>query len=302
MIDVIRGRSQAGQSPRRRDARNGGRPSIVHAVGSSLQSAALWAVALACVQVAACSQAPSPAVASRVDLVVYAATSTRDALGELESDYEAEHAVDLIFNFGSSGDLARQIVAAAAADLFVSADEKEMDRVEAAGLLLAGTRAALWSNQLVVVEPSDRPTAFRQPFEPAQLSDASIEWLSLGNVDTVPAGRYAKAWLVQAGLWDSVAARVLPGVDVRAALAAVESGGAQAGIVYRTDVARSTRARVVFAVPQAQGPEIRYSVAAVASRPHEARSREFLAFLAGARASEVFERHGFLSAASSTQR
>lgn len=266
-------------------------------VGASRRGLALTVVAfLACIPLTSCSDSSPAAESPRLDLVVYAATSTRDALAELKAVYEADHAVELIFNFGSSGDLARQIVAAAAADVFVSADEKEMDRVDGAGLLLTDTRAALWSNQLVVIEPSDRATAFTAPFEPAQLAGASIQWLSLGNVDTVPAGRYAKAWLVQVGVWDSLSERVLPGVDVRAALAAVESGGAQAGIVYRTDVARSTRARVVFAVPEADGPKIRYPVAVIVSRPNEAHAREFVAFLAGARATQVFERHGFLRA------
>jgi len=231
---------------------------------------------------------------ARRELSVYAATSTRDPLLALEDLYERARPVDLVFNFGSSGDLSRQILAAAQADVFLSADEQELDRVEQGGLLASGSRRDLLGNALVVVEPADAPALFTMPFEPAQLAGAGVQRLSLGQVDTVPAGRYARDWLERVGVWAQVAPRVLPGVDARAALAAVESGAVQAGIVYRTDAARSQRVRLVFEVPLAQGPSIRYPVAAIAGRPHEAEARAFIGFLGEAAASAVFEQAGFV--------
>jgi molybdate transport system substrate-binding protein len=225
---------------------------------------------------------------------VYAAASTRDALQALEKPYESAHHVDLVFNFGSSGDLSKQIVAAAKADVFLSADEKEMDKVDAAKLLAAGTRRSLLSNQLVVVEPKDAPSIFTDPFTPAQLADPKDKRLSLANVDSVPAGRYAKAWLDKVGVWKDVSDRVVPAVDVRAALAAVESGGVQAGIVYRTDVAHSTHARVVYAVPLAEGPKISYPVAAIAGRHDEKAAHELVEFLSSQEARAAFEHEGFV--------
>lgn len=229
-----------------------------------------------------------------VELVVYAATSTRDALQAIETVYERDHGVDLTFNFGSSGDLSNQIVAAAKADVFISADEKEMDEVEAAQLVASGTRRPLLSNQLVVIEPAGGPSIFATPFEPSQLASADVELLSLGDVETVPAGRYAKAWLEERGIWNDVSDRILPGVDVRAALAAVESGGAQAGIVYRTDVARSRKARVVHAVPMDEGPQISYPIAVVAGRPNATEAQAFVDFLASPGARATFEEFGFV--------
>lgn len=242
----------------------------------------------------ACSGDDVNANAAPVEIVVYAATSTRDALQALEAPYEKDHGVDLVFNFGSSGDLSKQIVAAAQADVFLSADEKEMDKVQQAELVAPGTRRPLLSNRLVVVEPADGPSPFSAPFAPAQLADARIERLSLGNVETVPAGKYAKAWLEKSGVWKDVSARVLPGVDVRAALAAVESAGAQAGIVYKTDVARSKRARIVFEVPLEEGPKISYPVAVMAGRTADGEARHFVEHLASPEAGAVFGEFGFL--------
>lgn len=236
----------------------------------------------------------TPTPAPKTELMIYAATSTRDALQSIEPIYEKSAGVELVFNFGSSGDLSKQITSAGKADVFLSADEKEMDKVEAEKLLATGTRVSLLSNQLVVVEPADGASVFTEPFAPVQIADPKITRLSLANVETVPAGRYAKAWLEKVGVWQDVSERVLPAVDVRAALAAVESAGAQAGIVYRTDMVKSKRARVAFAVPMEQGPKISYPVAVLAGRPPEKQARAFVEYIASPAARGAFEELGFV--------
>jgi molybdate transport system substrate-binding protein len=249
------------------------------------------------------ARASSPTGASftaeKTELTIYAAASTRDAMNAIQKRYaEIAPSVELFFNFGSSGDLARQIIAAAKADVFFSADEKEMDRVAAEKLVLDGTRRDLLSNQLVVIEPvdSEHPEAsiFTKPFTPSQLARPEVKLLSLANVDTVPAGRYAKAWLEKTETWKDVSGRVLPGVDVRAALGAVEAAGAQAGIVYKTDVARSRKARIVFAVPLEEGPKITYPVAVIAGRSAEREARAFVDYIASPKARASFEGFGFV--------
>jgi molybdate transport system substrate-binding protein len=233
-----------------------------------------------------------------IELTIYAAASTRDVMQAIDAKYSKAHDLVLVFNFGSSGDLSKQIIAANKADVFLSADEKEMDRVAAEKLLLDGTRKALLSNQLVVIEPIDPAQAehsiFTKPFTVEQLARPEVRLLSLANVETVPAGRYAKEWLEKKMQWDAVKARVLPAVDVRAALAAVESAGAQAGIVYRTDVARSKKARTVFAVPIDEGPKISYPVAVLKERPHTEEAKALVDYLCGTEAREIFEENGFL--------
>lgn len=235
-------------------------------------------------------RAPAP-------LEVYAAASLRDVLRELAPAAERACGSSLAFNFGSSGDLARQIVAAGRADLFFSADEEELERVAAAGLVEPGTRRDVLANQLVVVEPLDGPSAFAGPFDPAALASPAIPLLALADPATVPAGKYARAWLESCGAWEAVRAKVLPGVDVRAALAAVEAGGVRAGIVYRTDAARSKRVRVVFAVPRGECPPITYPLVVLSGRPARSSALRLADFLASQEAAAVFQRHGFVPAA-----
>ncbi len=227
---------------------------------------------------------------SRPELALYAAASLRDALETLEASCERETGVDLTFNFGASNDLARQILAANRADLFVSADEDWMDAVAVAGLVDAASRRSLLSNRLVVVGPWDSRLRI---VAAADLASPEIRRLSLADPDAVPAGRYAKAWLERAGLWEAVAQRVVPALDVRAALAAVESGAIEAGIVYATDAAISARVRALLEVPEHEAPLIRYPIAALAGRPRLELARRVVEWLAGAQAGAVFESYGF---------
>jgi molybdate transport system substrate-binding protein len=258
-------------------------------------------LALVAMHLAACSdepkvaaQAPVTPGSPPVELTIYAAASTRDALGALDTLFEADSKAKVVVNFGSSGDLSRQIIAAAKADVFLSADEKEMNRVGKESLLVSGSRRVLLSNQLVVIEPADAPTSLAKDFSPAVLASDSVKQLSLANVESVPAGRYAKAWLESKHAWEGVASKVLPAVDVRAALAAVEAGAAEAGIVYRTDAAHSTKVRVVFAVPTEDGPRVSYPVAAIAGRPNAALAKSYVDFLASDRARAIWEKEGFI--------
>jgi len=221
----------------------------------------------------------------------YAAASLRDVLQQLAPACEEAVGAHLVFNFGASNDLARQIEAGNKADLFFSADEAWMDHVSKAGLVDAESRRSLLSNRLVVVGLKDTPLKVQSAWD---LVGPDVRRISLADPEAVPAGRYAKAWLEKAGLWDSLKDRVLPGLDVRAALAAVESGGAEAGVVYRTDAALSKNVRVVYEVPEGDGPRISYPVAALRDRPRLDMARRVVAWLSGPKAAAAFEQNGFL--------
>jgi molybdate transport system substrate-binding protein len=119
----------------------------------------------------------------------------------------------------------------------------------------------------------------------------ALRRLALANPEAVPAGVYARSWLVSQGVWDALRDRIVPTLDVRAALAAVASEGVEAGIVYKTDAALSPRVKVALEVPRAAGPPIVYVLATLPGAGDAARA--FARELTGARAAAVFERYGF---------
>ena len=229
--------------------------------------------------------------AAGVEIHVSAAASLTDALQEIATAYEATAGDHVLLNLGASSLLARQIEEGAPADLFLSADEAKMDQLDRKKLLLAGTRQSVLSNTLVVVVPTDSKLKIAGP---ADLASPAIHALALAEPQTVPAGIYAKEYLQKAGLWSKVIDRVVPTENVRAALAAVESGNVEAGIVYKTDAEISKKVRVAYEVPRATGPKISYPFAVLAGSKEPAAARRLLEYLTSAPALDVFRRYGFL--------
>jgi molybdate transport system substrate-binding protein len=247
---------------------------------------ALRACLLVLLALAGCRATPSPSPFS--EILVFAAASTSEVMTDLGREFHDASGDTARFSFGASRDLARQVRAGAPADVFVSADAETVDGLIADKLAQAADRRRLASNRLVVVVPKGSSLGIAQP---GDLSKAPH--LALGDPAVVPAGAYAKKWLEGAGLWESVREHVVPTLDVRAALAAVESGRAEAGVVYATDASTSERVRIAFEVARAASPEIVY-VAARLSRSTSPASVSFLNFLTGAEGRRAFARRGFV--------
>lgn len=243
------------------------------------------------VTLAALLLAPA-AIAQERGPVVLAAASLQESLTEAANAWAAKGHPEPVLSFAASSALARQVIAGAPADLFLSADEPWMDAVARAGRLRAGTRTTLLGNRLVLIAPA----ASRVRLAPARgfpLAKAlGSGRLALADPDAVPAGKYAKAALTALGVWRGVAARVAPAENVRAAMALVERGAAPLGIVYATDARASKAVRIVGTFPASSHPPIRYPAAVLkASRHPDAAG--FCAFLLSKQARAIFARHGF---------
>ena len=224
-------------------------------------------------------------------LNVFAAASLSDALKEVSALYEKEGGPKVSFNFAASSLLARQIEEGAPADLFFSADEAKMDALEKKNLIAPGTRVSLLSNALAIVVRKESALALSSPRD---LAGPAVEKLALAETETVPAGIYARQYLTGLGLWEQVAPKVVPTENVRAALAAVESGNTDAGIVYVTDAMISKKVRVAFTVPRKEGPKISYPVAVVRESAQAGTAKKFLKFLRAKKSLAIFERYGFI--------
>jgi molybdate transport system substrate-binding protein len=231
--------------------------------------------------------------ASAAEVTVFAAASLSDALKELAPVYTKATGDTLRFNFGASGALARQIKEGAPADIILFADELRVDQLEKAGLLAAGTPRTILANQLVlVVAAEDGAPVAALP----DLAKADVRRIAIGEPATVPVGTYTKTHLQKLGLWSQVSGKCVPLDNVRAVLAAVEAGNADAGFVYRTDALISKKVRIVVTVSLAEGPTITYPVAALRDAKEPAAAARFVAFLAGPEAQAVFARYGFIPA------
>ncbi|MDZ3830452.1 MAG: molybdate ABC transporter substrate-binding protein [Sphingopyxis sp.] len=235
-----------------------------------------------------------PAGASERGPLVLAAASLQESLSEAADVWAARGHARPVLSFAGSSALARQILAGAPADLFVSADEPWMDTVERAGLLRPRTRAILLGNRLVLIGPASGTLRLAPApgFPLARVLGRGR--LAVADPAAVPAGKYARAVLSSLGVWRDVAGRLAPAENVRAAMALVERGAAPLGIVYATDARASKAVRVVGRFPASSHAPIRYPVAQLrASRHPDAMA--FRAFLLSNAGRVIFARHGFVS-------
>lgn len=231
---------------------------------------------------------PATAAPKAKPVTVFAAASLTDVLPQIAEAYRGSGGGLVTFSFDASSRLAPQIEQGAPADLFISADEDWMDYLADKKLLVANTRVDLLGNTLACVVP---PNASWIPSGPAALDDTRLKHMALAG-ETVPAGKYAEAALKHAGVWDALQPRVVRGSNVRAALAYVTGGEAEAGVVYFTDAKAST-SKLAFTFDANSHPPIRYPVAVVRRSKHQGEARKFLEYLQGTEARAFFEAAGF---------
>ncbi len=244
--------------------------------------------------------APEP---GKTPLMVYAAASLRDVAADLAVELGSRQPSEVVYNFAGSSTLAQQIRAARGADVFLSADEHWVDVLEQAGRTVAGTRRVFLANRLVLIARHDAGIEIDDPRDLATAGTprgSRLRFLALADPQAVPAGRYARAALerleVEGGtLWRALAGKVAPTLDVRAALALVESDPQIAGIVYRTDAMTSDRVRVLYDFPPSAGAPIHYCATLIAGGDAPELGRRFLDFLASPAARSIAAGHGFVT-------
>ncbi|RWR33426.1 molybdate ABC transporter substrate-binding protein [Sinirhodobacter populi] len=222
------------------------------------------------------------------DPVIFAAASLKTALDEIATDFTAESGVKPLISYDGSGALAKQILADAPADMFISAATDWMDQVEKADYILPGTREDFLGNTLVLI--SDKA----DPVEIADLPEKlGSEHIAMGLLDSVPAGQYGKAALTHLGLWEKIEPQVAQAQNVRAALALVASGEAPYGIVYKTDAAAEPKVHVVATFPEGSYPAITYPIALLKAGPDAEGAKAFYDYLTTPKATALLEQQGF---------
>ncbi|MBD2354953.1 molybdate ABC transporter substrate-binding protein [Tolypothrix sp. FACHB-123] len=260
------------------------RRSILALIGTALASC-LLAISLPMF-------APSPVVAqSNTNLLVSAAASLKDALEEIKLQYQqSQPNVNISYNFGASGALQQQIEQGAPADIFISAANRQVDALEQKGLLLPGTRSILAKNRLVLIVPKNTVgiTSFYN------LKDAKIKKIAIGEPRSVPAGQYGEQVLQKLKILSHVKSKFVYANNVRQVLAAVESGNADAGLVYITDAKISDKVKIVVAADEKYHSAIVYPIAVLKASKNTGAAKAFAQYLTGNQAKAVLKRFGFI--------
>lgn len=232
------------------------------------------------------------AAAQAKEILVFAAASLKNALDEADAAYRQKSGVKVSVSYAASGALARQIENGAPADVFISADEEWMNRLQKEGLIRPGTRADWLGNRLVLVASAN--SGAKLDLKPGLDLMGALKGgrLAIGDPKFVPAGRYAQAALQKLGAWDALRNSLALSDSVRAALALVSRGEAPLGIVYETDVAADKGVRIIGVFPEDSHPPIVYPIALTAGSKNPD-APKYLAWLKSREAAPFFEKQGF---------
>lgn len=225
-------------------------------------------------------------------LLVFAAASLTNVLGDLSTAWTATSGVPVKLSFAASSVLARQIEAGGKADVFVSADQEWMDYLQQRALIQKPTRTNLVGNRLVLIAPADSKIELK--IAPGfRLAEALGRGrLSTGDPDTVPVGKYARSALVSLGIWDEIQDRLVRAENVRSAMMYVSRGEAPLGIVYTTDALIDPKVRIVDTFPANTHAPITYPGAVTRGARGDAIG--YLNFLSSPQARDTWKKYGFL--------
>ncbi len=228
------------------------------------------------------------------EVTVSAAISLKNAFEEIGNIFrERNPGVKLVFNFGASGDLARQIEAGAPVDLFASAAQKEMDDIDRKGLLAANSRMDFTGNAVVLVKPAHSNIPLQSLKD---LQRGEVKKVVIGNPKTVPAGRYAEEVLRHFDLWDAIKGKLIFAEHVRQALDYVARDEVDAGLVYSTDaMVRSKEVRIVLKAPGGSHQPVVYPMGIIKGAKEEPLSRAFVDLVQSAEGQSILSQHGFIS-------
>lgn len=224
------------------------------------------------------------------ELTVSAAASLTNAFNEIGKAFEAQNPGSKVqFNYAASGALLQQIAKGAPVDMFASADQETMDEAAKQDLIDPATRVNFVRNALVVIVPSDSKVAATQL---ADLKDAKIAKIAIGQPASVPVGRYTKSVLEQADLWSTVEPKMIGAQSVRQALDYVARGEVDAGFVYATDAAiMADKVKVLFTVPTTK--PITYPIAVIKAAGDKALAQRFVQYVNAPESQAVLARYGF---------
>ncbi len=224
------------------------------------------------------------------ELIISAAASLKDSMSDIEAKYaEVNPDAKLTFNFGGSGTLQQQIEQGAPADLFISAGKSQMDALVEKDLMVKESVSFLLANDLVLAVGTENSEI--QNIE--DLTKETVLQIGIGTPESVPAGKYAKEALNSLGFWDTLQPKFVMAKDVSQVLNYVETGNTEAGIVYKSDALRSEKAKIVATFPADSHAPIIYPAGIVSATKNQEATEEFLEFLHGPEAQEIFAQYGF---------
>lgn len=225
--------------------------------------------------------------ASAAEMTVSAAASLTNAFTEMKQEFEKAHpGLSVNTNFAASNPLLKQLIEGAPVDVFASADQETMDKAVAEKVVNPETRKNFALNDLVLIVP-------KGSIKPGKLDElVDMEHIAIGNPDSVPAGRYTKASLEKAGLWNKLDNKYILASSVRQALDYVSRGEVDAGFVYGTDAQQMADKVDVALIVEGHEP-VSYPIAVAITGNNPQAGQQFVDFVLSPAGQDILAKYGF---------
>ncbi|WP_229671917.1 molybdate ABC transporter substrate-binding protein [Lentibacillus kapialis] len=224
------------------------------------------------------------------ELMISSASSLTDALNEIKTSYEKEHDVDLTINFGGSGSLAQQIQQGAPADVFISANQDWMDTLEDEQLIFPKTRSDVTGNKMALIANKSSDLNYQSIRD---MAAEDLDVVTIGDPESVPAGKYAKQTLKTLNMWDNLKHQLVLAKNVRQVLTYVETGNADIGFVYQSDAMISDKIQVLAKAGKDMHDPITYPAAVVKDTEQKMTAKEFINYIESDQAQTILKKYGF---------
>jgi molybdate transport system substrate-binding protein len=224
---------------------------------------------------------------SSPELVVAAAANLTDVFPELGQRFTNNTGIRVVFSFGATADLSRQIENGAPFDVFAAADTVQVDRLEAQGLLTPGTRALYARGRLVMWLPPNGLKA-----ESIQdITSKRFERIAIAKPDVAPYGRAAVEGLRALGIWDQIEGKVVYGQSVSQTKQFAATGNAEVAFIPLALVKPGEG--TYLQIDERLHQPIDQELGIVKASQNQAAARQFVDFLLGPVGQDILSKNGY---------
>ena len=258
---------------------------MIFRLETRLAPLAALVLALACVT--ACKD-KSTNTAAHEELTVAAASDLTPAFEEISRAFEAPNKTKVVFIFGSTGMLTKQIENGAPVDVFAAANVSYVDELDKNGLILSDSRAIYARGRITLWTREDSPIRLQGI---ADLARPEVMRIAIANPDHAPYGLAAKQALESVGIWDRVRPKLVYGDNIRQTLQYAETGNVDVSIVALS-LSVQGHGRWTL-IPEELHQPIDQGLGIIKTTKNEKAARAFIAFIEGPQGQEIMKKYGF---------
>jgi molybdate transport system substrate-binding protein len=261
---------------------------MIFRLETRLAPLAAFVLALACVTACKDKSPKTTTSAPQHELTVAAAADLTPAFEELGREFEAAAKTKVVFVFGSTGMLTRQIENGAPFDLFAAANVSYVDQLDQKGLIIPDTKAIYARGRITLWTPNESPLRLQGI---GDLARPEVQRIAIANPDHAPYGLAAKQALHSAGIWDRVQPKLVYGDNIRQTLQYAETGNVEVAIVALSLSIQSNGRWTL--IPEELHQPIDQGLAVIKDTKNEPAARAFATFISSPQGKAIMKKYGF---------